>query len=184
MSSRRSSTRFVPASTPALREVSGLGLGQLASVLAAVGDLQGGVSVALGRLDLHDPRRRHLEHGDRDDAVVVTPHLGHAHFFADDGFRRHGRSFGFSRGRSARRVPAERWIGFAVRSPRSGGAGSHGHRLTDYERVGCGRRRCACERRRGATGLEEPTGASATRASRPPRPRLPRLAPALPFSRG
>ena len=40
-----------------LGEVPGLGLVQLAGVLAAVGDLDGGVAVALGGLDLHDPQR-------------------------------------------------------------------------------------------------------------------------------
>ncbi len=172
MSSRRSSTRLVPASTPARREVTGLRLGQLARVFAAVGHLQGGVPVALGRLDLHDARRRNLEHGDRDDAVVVTPHLGHAHFFADDGFRRHGRSFGFSRGRSARLVPAERWIGFAVRSPAYALAGRRGLTRTSVGGLRTGRLRAqtlCCERRRGATGLEDPTGAGPIRASRPPR---------------
>ena len=94
-----------------LLEVAGLGLGELARVLVAVRDLKGGVPVALTRLDLHDACRGDFEHGDGDDAVVIAPHLGHAHFFADDGFRRHGRSFGFSRGRSARLLPAERWIG-------------------------------------------------------------------------
>ena len=56
-SSRRSSTRLRTGLHAGLGEVARLGLVQLAGVLAAVGDLDGGVAVALGGLDLHDPQR-------------------------------------------------------------------------------------------------------------------------------
>ena len=71
-----------------LREVPGLGLGELLRVLLAVGDLEGGVAVALGGLHLHDACRLDAEHGDGHD-FVVHPHLAHGDFLANDRFQCH-----------------------------------------------------------------------------------------------
>jgi hypothetical protein len=63
---------------PGLLELAGGRLGDLATVDLAEPDLDGVVAVALGLADLgHDVRGRR-DDGDRDDPVVVVPHLGHA----------------------------------------------------------------------------------------------------------
>src|SRR5690606_18033499 len=72
-----------------LLELPELGLGDLAGLLRAEGDLQGGVPVALVGLDLHDAAGLDPEDGHGDDAVVVVPDLGHPYLLAHDCLCRH-----------------------------------------------------------------------------------------------
>src|SRR5437016_9173478 len=73
--------------------MTGLGLGERARAAGPVRDLQRGVAVTLGRLDLDDPGGRDLDDGDRDGAVLVVPDLRHADLLADDRLGCHLRAF-------------------------------------------------------------------------------------------
>src|SRR4051812_46002850 len=61
-----------------LVEVTGGGLGHLARVDLACGDLHGAVAVDLCGTNLGDHVGRDLDDGDGDELVVLVPHLGHA----------------------------------------------------------------------------------------------------------
>jgi hypothetical protein len=56
-----------------LLEVAGQRLVDLAGVDRAEGDLDGGIAVGLGRADLRDDAGPDLDHGDRNEAVVLVP---------------------------------------------------------------------------------------------------------------
>src|SRR5690606_28069743 len=70
--------------------VAGEGLVELGGLLVPEGDLQRVVPVALVRLDLDHAARADAQDGDRDDAVLVVPHLRHADLLADDRSCGHG----------------------------------------------------------------------------------------------
>ena len=75
-SSMRSSTRCRPGSTPAAAKWPCSGLVRVRGPAHAPGDLQGGVALALGRLHLHHPHGRDLQHRHRDGAVAARPRPG------------------------------------------------------------------------------------------------------------
>jgi len=66
-----------------LGEVAGGRLVHLAGVDSAVGDLDGLVAVEFRGAHLRDDARAGLDHGDRNDAVVRVPDLGHADLLAE-----------------------------------------------------------------------------------------------------
>src|SRR5918994_1275976 len=70
--------------------LAGDGLGELGGLLGPEGDLERAVPVALVRLDLDHAARAHAQDGDRDDVIVVVPHLRHADLLADDRSCGHG----------------------------------------------------------------------------------------------
>ena len=71
-------------------EVTLFGLTQFAGGFLSVCNLQSGVSVAVICFDLNDAHRLDAQNCDRDDALVISPHLCHADFLADDRFLCHG----------------------------------------------------------------------------------------------
>ena len=73
-----------------LLQVALLGLGQLALLDLAEGELHGGVAVALGVADRGHLAGTGLDHGHRDDGAVLAEDLGHAELLAED--RRHRRT--------------------------------------------------------------------------------------------
>jgi hypothetical protein len=67
---------------PGLAEVAGERTGR--ALRRAIGDLDGGVAVRLGRLDLRHRVRGRVHDGDGDDPSLVVEHLGHAELGPED----------------------------------------------------------------------------------------------------
>ena len=72
--------------TPALAKWPACRLVDLARVDRAEAELDGAVAVVVGGADLGDDAGPGLDHGHRDDLVVLVPDLGHAELLAQDPF--------------------------------------------------------------------------------------------------
>jgi hypothetical protein len=70
-----------------LGEVPGEGLANATCAPLAKGDLNGGIAVPLGRLDLRDPVVGDVEHRHREGVALVSEDAHHADLAADQSYR-------------------------------------------------------------------------------------------------